>query len=451
MRFIALLIVIASLLLAGCGDSGGRELPPEGRFSALHAVADLETASFFVLGAGDRNRGNLNYTEFASPINVAIDTYEFWFQVRLPEEDDPTRILEFEQTIAAERDYTFVLVGTAFNPALVTWERTFQSFSDDSIWVGAVGHAAAMQGPVDVYIELPGTDVAGAVPRAQIDFGGLETDIELAPGDYQLTVTERDLPGNQLFASDTFTIDARSNVLFSILDDAGLGTAELFVRVLGASDLSVLTDMNSPPELRAAHAAFGTDPVDVAVAGEFNPPLFQNIPFPELQGYAQTLDGENDLTVTDAGNPGAPLVEGTLNLINGDRSILFVVGPPEDLGVVSFFEFNRRLARYGQLRFLQMAANEANDVLDVYLVEQGEDYTEFRPFAENFVFQASTGYVNVVEGDYEVVVTPANDPDTVLAGPIALDLDASGIYGYYIVDSAQVDTVELRPLDDLAP
>ena len=48
------------------------------------------------------------------------------------------------------------------------------------------------------------------------------------------------------------------------------------------------------------------------------------------------------------------------------------------------------------------------------------------------------------------MVTPAGDPDTVLAGPTNLDLDATGIYGYYIVDSDQVDTVELRPLDDLA-
>jgi hypothetical protein len=450
MRRLVPLISLTLLLLAGCSDGGGRELPPEGRFSALHAVADLETASFFVSGAGDRNRGNLEYTVFAAPINVAIDTYEFWFQVILPEEEDPTRIVEFEQTISAEQEYTFVLVGTALTPALVTWERPRRTFSDNSIWLAEIGHVAASQGPLDIYIEVPGTDVAGAVPRAQIDFGGFEPGIELAPGDYQLTVTERDLPGNVIFASDTFTADASRTLLFSILDDAGTGTGEVFIRVLGSNDFGVLLDLNSPPELRAVHAAFGTDPVDIAVAGDFDPPLFEDLAFPELQGYEPTLSGENDLTVTDAGNPGAPLVEGTLNLLNGDRSIALVVGPPEDLELVSFFESNRRFARYARLRFLQMAANEATDALDIYLVDQGEDYTEFVPLVRNLVFRASTGYIDIVEGDYELVVTPAGDPDTVLAGPTNLDLDATGIYGYYIVDSDQVDTVELRPLDDLA-
>ena len=449
MRRIASLISLV-LLLAGCSDSG-RELPPEGRFSALHAVSDLETTSFFVSGAGDRNRGNLEYTVFAAPINVAIDTYEFWFQLRLPEDDDPTRIIEFEQAIAAEQEYTFVLVGTALAPALITWERPRRSFSDSSLWVGEVGHVAAEQGPLDVYIEPPGTDPAAAVPRAQVDFGGFVPGIELAPGDYQLTVTERDLPANVLFSSETFAASASRTLLFSILDDAGTGTGELFIRVLGSNDFGALLDLNSPPELRAVHAALGTDPVDIAVAGDFDPPLFENLAFPELQAYEPTLPGDNDLTVTDAGNPGAPLVEDTLSLLNGDLSITFVTGPPEDLEVVSFFENNRRLARYARLRFLQMSANEATDVLDIYLVDQGEDYTDFAPLVRNLFFQTGSGYLEILEGDYELVVTPAGDRDTVLAGPINLDLDVNGVYGYYIVDSDQVDTVELRPLDDLAP
>jgi hypothetical protein len=445
------LIFSLFLLLSGCSDGdGGRELPPEGRFNALHAVSDLETASFFVSGAGDRNRGNLEYTSFAAPINVAIDTYEFWFQVRLPEQDDPTRIVEFEQTIAAEQEYTFVLVGTALTPALITWERPRRSFSGNSIWVGEIGHVAASQGPLDVYIEPPGTDVAAAIPRAQVDFGGFETGIELAPGDYQLTVTGRDQPDDVLFASDTFSAAASRTLLFSILDNAGIGSGELFVSVLGSSDVGALTDASSPPEVRAVHAAFATDPVDVALDGDFDPPLFEDLAFPDLQGYRPTVAGEIDVAVTAAGNPGAPLADDQLDLVNGDRSIVLFVGPPEDLEVISFFESSRRLARYAQLRFLQLAANEANDVLDIYLVEQGEDYTDSPPLVRNLVFRGNTGLLDVLEGDYELVVTPAGDPDTVLAGPVNLDLDATGVYGYYIVDSAEVDTVELRELDDLA-
>jgi len=447
---LVLIASLAMLLLAGCSDSG-RELPPEGRFNALHAISDLETAAFFVAGATDRNRGNLEYTVFAASTNVATDTYDFWFQVRLPDDDDPTRIIEFQQNIAAEQEYTFVLVGTALNPALLTWERPRRNLSGSSIWVAEIGHLAASQGPLDIYIEPPGTDVAGAVPRAQIDFADLDAGLELTPGDYQLTVTERDAPASVVFASDTFTAAAGRTLLFSILDAAGTGTGELFVRVLGSSDIGALVDLTATPEVRAVHAAFGTAPVDIAVDGDFDPPLFEDLVFPELQGYLPAPAGESDLTVTDAGNPGALLIETTLDLFNGDREIQFVVGPPGDLELLSFLESRRRLARYAQLRFFQMSANEATDFVDIYLVDQGEDYTDFAPLIRGLFFQSDTNYINRVEGDYELVVTVANDPDTILAGPENLDLDAGGIYGYYIVDSDQPDTVELRPLDDLVP
>ncbi len=449
MRRLALLpAALLVLLLAACSDSSS-DLGPEGRFTALHAVPDLETAGFFVLGANDVLRGRLDFGGGARPLRVAVDTYEFWFELTLPEDTDPTRILEFQQQIAADTDYVFVLTGPALTPALLTWTRPIRSFSDDSIWAAAVGHAAQSIGPVDVYIELPGTDVATATPRAQIDFSGQVSDIDLAPGDYQLTVTERDLPGMVLFASADFTASERSSLLFSILDGAGTGTADLLVRVFGSDSLALLEDLNSPPELRAAHTALSTDPVDIAVGGNFSPPLIENLAFPDLSAYQQAPAGESDLVVTDTGNQGAMLVEGSLDLLYGDRSTLYFVGPPETLEVVSFFDDNRRLARYAQLRFLQMAANDS--LLDIYLVEQGEDYTEFLPLIQNLAYKDNSGYLRIIENDYELVITPANDPDTVLAGPLNLDLDVTGIYGFYIVDSIDTDTVDLLTLDQLLP
>ena len=240
-----------------------------------------------------------------------------------------------------------------------------------------------------------------------------------------------------------------ASLLFAILDGAETGSAPLLVRVLDSPDVALLEDLNSPPELRVAHAASGTDPVDVAIAGVFDPAFVTNLAFPALADYAPTVAGETDLTIIPTGNPGTLLVEQALNLRYGERASLFFVGPPEDLETVTYLDDNRRLGQFAQLRVVQ--ADNSYSLVDVYLVEQGDDFTTFQPLFRSLAYRASTGALRILPNAYELVITPAGDDGTILAGPVNLDLQAGGLYGYYIVTSPDPDSVELRPLDDLAP
>ena len=70
------------------------------------------------------------------------------------------------------------------------------------------------------------------------------------------------------------------------------------------------------------------------------------------------------------------------------------------------------------------------------------DYLEFDPDAD-----PETPVVDA----YDVYVTAANSPSTLLAGPVDAALAAGDVSGIVIVDTDTTDTVDLVLLDDLAP
>jgi hypothetical protein len=380
---------------------------------------------------------------------VGVDTYPIRFEGRVPGETRPQILFQDTVEVRARREYTYLLTGTAAALELQTWERERRSFPDDTILATQYGHAAQGFDALDFYLEAPGANLPGANPRASLAFLEDVSDIDVPPGDYVLTITTQGQVGKVLFQSDTFTLTDSTNVQFAALSGADQGTADLVLRVTGDPFIVGLQDINSLPAARAAHAVFGTDPVDFVIDDDFANPLISNVAFGEVTGYQETsvIGEEIALDITPFNDPSVSLVEGNVSLASGFAYSLYYIGIPESLSGVQLLDDNRRLSIFAKFRAFQGAANYGG--VDIYLIEPGEDYRDFRPSIPNLRFGNTTGYLELDPDIYDVVFTPASTPGTVIARLDNQDLGATGIFSFLIVDTDDVNVADVILYDDV--
>lgn len=445
MRRIAPFLLLCAAL-AGCGDDLGDSLGGQGAFRTLHAVPDLQSTVYFIRITPFASLDYIGNTGF---LEVGIGSYPLTYEVRRPDLADPETLLSVDVTVDTGRQYTYVLTGTAAAVEFTTWDRAARTFTDDSILATEYGHAAQGFGPLDFYLEAPGANLPGATPRASLAYQEEVSDVDVPPGDYVLTITDQGQVASLRFQSDTFTLDASTNVLFAVLAGAGQGTAPLLVRVLGSSQVLTLQDVNSPPGLRAAHAVFNTDPVDFVINDDFASPLISNVPFATVTGGdpSPVTGTEVPLDVTPTDDPGTPLVEGTLTLENGVGYSLYYIGVPDTLSAVQLLDDQRRLAEFAKFRIFQGAANYF--AVDVYLVEPGENYLDFFPNISGVAFGNDTGYLQLSPDVYDIVFTPNGVPDTVIARLDNQVLVGTGVYSILVLDTDDVNVAELVLYDDI--
>ncbi len=442
-RFAPLLMLCAAL--AGCDDLSD-SLGSQGAFQTLHAVPDLQATTFYIR---ETPFATLDYIGNTGLLLVGTGSYPFRYEVRRPGETEPDILLSVNVAVETNIEYTYVLTGTAAALEFTTWEAPVRAFADDSILATQYGHAAQGFGPLDFYLEAPGANLPGATPRASLAYQEQVADVDVAPGDYVLTITTQGQVGDVRFQSATFTLTARTNLLFAVLSGADQGTAPLLVRVLGDPFIVTLQDQNSPPGLRAAHSVFNTGAVDFVVDDNFGSPLISDVAFKEVTaGDPSPVTGlEVPLDVTPTGDPGMSLVEDTLVLENGVAYSLYYVGVPDSLSAVQLLDDSRRLAEFAKLRVFEGAANYF--AVDVYFVEPGEDYRNFFPSISGLAFGNDTGYLELSPDVYDIVFTPNGVPDTIIAQLQNQDLIGTGLYSILIVDTADANVAELVFYDDV--
>jgi hypothetical protein len=460
MRRVAPLLLLC-IALVGCDDLSD-SLNREGDIQTLHAIPDVGQTSYFLR---DFVQAILDYSDSTNFLRVATGNYPVRFITDAVNDNEPRTLLEFNAIVEADQQYTYVLTGTSAAPGLTTWQRDLRSFEDDTVLATQYGHVARTSagpvGPLDFYLEAAGANLPGATPRASLSYGEALADVDLAPGvDYVLTLTTQGNVADILYQSSPVELTGATNVLFAALDGAGVGTAPFFVRVLGDPLTFALPDALSPPQLRAVHASQDTGAVDYFIDDEMLTSAFiTNVSFKEVTGYQpnapEGADLELDVTLTGDTNV---LAEGLLTLVNGRQNSVYLVGTNALPSTDQLFDDNRRLADFAKLRIYSGVTNYSS--VDVYLVPDGADYTLFFPTVPSLPFAADTDYLEFdpdadpetpVVDAYDVYVTAANSPSTLLAGPVDAALAAGDVSGIVIVDTDTTDTVDLVLLDDLAP
>jgi hypothetical protein len=88
--------------------------------------------------------------------------------------------------------------------------------------------------------------------------------------------------------------------------------------------------------------------------------------------------------------------------------------------------------------------------VDVYVTAPGAALNGIDPAIKNFTFKADSGYIGLTPGKYAISLT-APGTKTIALGPLAVELDAGGIYTVLARDEIGLVGANVTLLDDFNP
>lgn len=442
-RFVAGAL-IAVLFLGGCADSTREEATGEGRIRGINAIA---TAPELLFRIEERAIGNVNYRGVAGFADWDDLGFNFNFDLLRSGSATPDRLVSQFIDVVADVEYTLVITGTLDNPSLISWEAPEPVFvAGETVFEADFVNLSPLLGEVDVYYALEGTAPVLGNEVGTLASGERLPYVQFPTGDYELILTAPDDPSTIIFQSSALTRDVATRVTFALFDADPSITANVGVTVFSAGGGSqLLADVNSPPQIRTLHGAFGTGNFDGYLNDDFGNVVFADIGFGELSAYAGISGSVTPLTLTPAGNPGAVLLETDIQLLSNSLRTVILYGPPGALVSRNLVNDARPVALFPVVRITNLSSNI--EALDIYEVDPGTviDATVIPGF-RGAVVGVSTGFFNSEAGSREFVVTLAGEKDPISA-PLALDLDNGDVVDIVILDTADPAVVELSVFD----
>ena len=428
------------LLLLGFGLVGcdqGRKNPPNVPVTLFHAAPSQGTLSFIRVQVRE---STLEYQQSATG-SWDADTYTFHVDLA-PIGSDPERLLSFTRELVAENEYKFIAAERAGQLEVIVLEAPVFSGGGGNLQITPI-HLAETLGPVDLFLEPPGSDLAAATPLASLNFAQSGAPSPIAAGDYEVSLTEAGNPTNVILASNTFSLPVGQTVLFSIVEGANQGFAPVAVVASGGGDLR-LVDRNLQSAVRAINAVADRGAVDVGFDSELAPPLIPDLAYGAVSDHVLIAEGTHNLTVAPAGNPGSIILDAEFVANGGRFGTWLVAGNQGNLFSEFLLEDNRVLAGKAKVNVYNGAVGFAP--IDVYIAEPGTDLDTVAPTAQLTTGTSRTG-LTISPGDYELTVEETG-VGTVLAGPIAITIAAGGNYSILATDTLAGATVDIALFDD---
>jgi hypothetical protein len=454
----------------GCDNSGSDDDGDTARplVAGFNAVADLSQVTFL---REEQVWAALDYgsaTEFNS---VDRDQYDMNFDALLPgddttscggdldsddvkDDDECTRLISQSINTIGDHEYVVALLGHYADLRVQVYDKLAHEFDtsdsdgdpEDSNAEVQFFHWSNTLGPVDVYLEPPGTNLSVVQVRgtlsADAEFHGL-----VDAGSYVLSLTAVGDPSSAVYTSQDFTLTKQTTVAFAILDGTDDRTTDILVsRFRGQG--GELLDRRVATELRVTHVARDAGNIDVFAEQDYTAPLLPDLAFRETSGY-QVIDptaiASLDLELTPASNPGVLLGREQFTLSAGNRYTMFLVEPNSITtnvdGLLVQDRF-RRIAPYATLRLV----NSAGLSLDFYVIPHGNNV--YTSNATEALATGSSGTTHFLEpGSYDLYLARTLT-DTYTYGPLQIALDGGGVYTIVAVPTTDLTRSDVVLLDD---
>ncbi len=431
------LLVLLTLGLTACENSS-RTRSPSTRVTVIHAAPSFGALDFRRV---ERAEATLDYL-LSQSFSWDSDTYTFNIDAVSLRAGSPDRVYSFTADLAAGSDYTIVLAEVAGQLQEIVLALPGEPPATDGEFT--VVHTASRLGPVDVYLEPPGTDLTAATPRGTLDFLASLAPATLASADYEISLTEVGNPANVLLASATFALPSALRTTFALADGANIGIAPTIVLVSGGGVDIQLVDKNLQSGIRAINAMTGGGALDVAIDSNFSPPLLPGVPFGVPSAYAFFPAGDHNLTVSPAGNPGVIEIDQSFTAAASLLGTWFIAGNPGALTAITLTNDARIIQGEAKLAVYNGVALVPG--LDVYVVLPGTDINTVFATA-GLLPGAGVSGLRLEIGDYELTVREAGTAN-VLAGPQTVSISPEGTYSILLTDNAGGTTVDVTLFDD---
>ena len=430
------LLCCALFLLAGCSE--GRKALPEVNVTVVNAAPSYPTLNFL---REQRNEASLSYRG-VNLLAFDVDQYDFNVSLAAPDTGIPQIIATTAANLVIDNDYYVVLteIGGLVEPVLL--EQPAFDNSTDGAQI-SVFHAAEGYQDVDVYIETPGTNLAGATALGSVGFLDYLPPVTRPGGEFQLFLTAPGDPTTVLLRSLTQTLSAGQPNLLVLTLGANEGLTDLVVLRANANSTQ-LVDTRVQAGIRVINAAADRAARDIYRDDNFSTALITGLSFGMPSGFVTVPPGDRVFHVTPAGNPGSVELEPAFPLARGRLVTLLFSGESGALVIQPLLEdFRSRIDR-APLKVLNGASQSGN--LDFFLLAPGEELGSSLPF-ERSVAPTITPLGELAPNAYDIVIRQAAT-GTVLAGPLRVTLEAGRNYGVLLLDGADAASVDIVLLDD---
>ena len=413
--------------------------PPSTDVNVIHVAGSFGNLEFRRV---ERLEGTLSYRS-SSVFTWDSGPYTFNIDSTLPGLDTPIRLYTFDADLTAGNDYSIVLAEAFGWLHELIIEAPESELSETEAEIIIVNTASGLQGAVDVYVEPPGTVLAAATPRGTVDFFESLPVASIAPGEYELSVTQVGNSTSVVMVSDAFEIAANVRTTISIIN--GLTAASPVAALASGAGIGTpLSDRELRAGLRVLNAMSSGDPLDATVNSSFSPPLVPGAMFAAPTDYALVVPGSHTLQVTPAGNSGVIEVESTFLALPGQRGTWFIRGDPGALAAIYSPDSQRRIRDIAEVTIYHGGTTVSN--VDVFIVSPDTDVNTVAPTA-TLSETSAISRVLMGLGGYTITVRESGTQN-VLAGPVAAGIGFEGNYGILITNGASGSGVDITLFDE---
>ncbi|WP_015046311.1 DUF4397 domain-containing protein [Simiduia agarivorans] len=439
------------LVLAGCpfdddDDNEITEVPVEApaepaAVRVFHASPDAPAVNLIV--AGSEAAGGLDFSQSTGVLSLDAGTYSVAVDGILPA-GTATVIGPVDLDLAQGVSYDVIAVNSVaeIEPLVIADEG---ELSDSTAVRVRVAHLAAAAPEVDVFVTEPGADLTAADPLGRFSFKEVLGPVEVPAADYQVRVALTD--GTVVYDSGTVALAAGKDLLIGAIPTFRSGDAPIKLAVLDGDDVVIIHDANDGANLRVVHDSADAPAVDVILNDSMTPAI-EDLAFPDVVGYVNLAAGSYDISVNAANTTTTVIDADGVALANGASYTVIALGELSAIEPLVLEDNERRVATEARVRLIH-GSTLAGDV-DIYVVAPMADITAATPAFEDVPFKAETGYVSLAEGEYDVVITPADQP-TSEAIRVTVNLTAGEIYTAIARDGAGLTTpLSVIGLDGLA-
>lgn len=346
-------------------------------------------------------------------------------------------------SLEANTDYDVIAVNSVSDIEPLVLSDT-GSLSDNTKVRVRVAHLAAAAPAVKVFVTAPGADLAGASPLGTFSFKETLGPVEVAAGDYQVRVTLAD--NTLVYDSGTLSLAAGKDLLIGAVPNVATGSSPISLAVLDGDAVALVHDKDAGADLRVVHASADAPAVDV-LANNGTTPAISNLAFPDATSYLNLPAATYNFKVVPTGTLTPAVIDADVPLANGSEYTLLAVGALANIEPLLLTDNNRAVATEAKVRLVHASTLAGN--VDIYVVTAGASIANATPNFSNIPFKASTGYVPLAAGNYDVIITPTGTKTEAIKATLSF---ATGkIYTAIARDGANLTTpLSVIGLDELA-
>jgi len=373
--------------------------------------------------------------------------------------------------------YTIVAYGTVANPQyLVSTDATnLESIVPGDEVIYKVVDAAPKGPPVLILITAPEAGINTPIEVATLNFGDstpentllitVPTGLLNSSATTSVNVTIEVInatTGAVLIPANTVTVNEQDRLLFVIADNIGPGSTPIVIDALdsptGGSASGVLfANPNDDSELAFANVTATAPAYNIVGGLNLTTTLATDIGFDQKSGYGAVNSGVAGAIATPTDTPGHPSFLVSFASAADQSYTEYAVGPLQYIAGVVLQDDRRSVPTEGEFRFLNAAyILQFGPTVDIYLNPlsvvfniQADNSNRPAPNYSAIAFKASTPYLQVLAGTYDVYFANAGTSDIIL-GPIPLTI-VDGTNATYVFTNTADGSLELLPFSDQKP